>query len=175
MVCYAQQSGAAKPDQLPAPFETFQDGKKFNAARFGPGNTISFVETPPDFRLSEFAISPDGRLLAMGWGSGRIEIWDIHTKHRVSEFKSGVGAPGVLRFNSAGTQLVVAGSCGNITFLEVPSGKRLRGFTIPLGKYKYRPQGQSLLRASAQSLNAMSTVDDSTKISHFNRHESSRE
>jgi hypothetical protein len=168
MVCYAQQSGAAKPDQLPAPFETFQDGKKFNAARFGPGNTISFVETPPDFRLSEFAISPDGRQLAMGWASGRIEIWDIHTKHRVSEFKSGVGAPGVLRFNPAGSQLVVAGSGGNITFLEVPNGKKLRGFTIPLGKYKYDiqqllfdPEGKWIAYADEESSKVLDITTDS--------------
>jgi WD40 repeat protein len=168
MVCYAQQPTPVKPDQLPAPFETFQDAKQFNAGRVGPGNTISFVQTPPDFRLSEFAISPDSRLLAMGWGSGRIEIWDIHTKHRVSEFQSGIGEPGVLRFNPAGAQLVVSGSGGKVNFLEVPSGKKLRGFVIPLGKYHYDlqqllfdPQAKWMAYADEESSKVLDLTTDS--------------
>lgn len=168
MIYCARQEVTAKPEQLPAPFETFQDGKEFNAGRVGPGNTISFAQTPPDFRLSEFAISPDSRLLAMGWGSGRIEIWDIHTKRRVSEFKSGIGEPGVLRFNPAGTQLVVTGSGGKVNFLEVPSGKKLRGFVIPLGKYHYElqqllfdPQGKWMAYADEESSKVLDVTTDS--------------
>jgi hypothetical protein len=52
-----QEPAAPKPTPLPKPFETIQDAKQFNAARFGPGNTISFVETPPDFHLYTFALS----------------------------------------------------------------------------------------------------------------------
>jgi hypothetical protein len=73
----AQQPPAERSAQLSAPFETIKNSKEFNAVRFGPGNTFSIVETPPDFRQSEFAISRDGRLLAMGFASGRIELWDI--------------------------------------------------------------------------------------------------
>jgi WD40 repeat protein len=164
----APQEVTAKPKQLPAPFETFQDAKKFNAARLGPGNTFSVVQTPPDFRLSGFAISPDSRLIAMGWGSGRIEIWDIHTKRRVSEFKSGIGDPDVLRFNPAGTQLVVSGSGGKVNFLEVPGGKKLRGFVIPLGKYHYDlqqllfdPQGKWMAYADEESSKVLDLTTNS--------------
>jgi WD40 repeat protein len=109
----AQQPPTEKSAQLSAPFETIKNFKEFNAVRFGPGNTFSIVETLPDFRLSEFAISRDGRLLAMGFGSGRIELWDIHTKKRIHEFKSEIGAPGVLKFNVQVDQLMVTGNGGN--------------------------------------------------------------
>jgi hypothetical protein len=133
----AQQQGSPKITELPKPFETIQDAKQFNAVRFGPGNTFSVVETPPDFHLYTFALSPDGSLLAMGWGSGRIELWDLHSKKRVSEFKSDAGAPGVIEFDKTGKQLIVTGSGGKLAILDLPKGKKLKSWTIPLGKYKY--------------------------------------
>jgi hypothetical protein len=153
-----QQQAAPKTTELPKPFETIQDAKQFNAARFGPGNTISFVETPPDFHLYAFAISPDGSLLAMGWGSGRIELWDLQSKKRVSEFKSEAGAPGVLEFDKTGKQLIVTGSGGKLAILDLPKGRKLRSWTVPLGKYKYDlheivldPNGKWLAYADEES------------------------
>jgi hypothetical protein len=158
MPCHGQQPDARKPKGLPQPAVTIKDGKQFNAVRLGPGNTISVVETPPDFQLSEFAISCDGRLLAMGWASGRIELWDLNTKRRVSEFKSGLGAPQILQFNSTGNQLVVTGPHGRIAFLGLPRGERLRAWRIPLGKYHYDiqvvvldPQGKWMAYADEES------------------------
>jgi len=136
-VTRAQGPLARASKSIPQPFETIKNTKQFNAARFGPGNSISFVQIPPDFQLDAFAMSPSGRLLAMGWASGRIELWDLQTKERVSEFKSGIGAPGVLQFNATEDQLIIAAHGGKVAFLGVPSGKKLRGWTIPLGKYKY--------------------------------------
>jgi hypothetical protein len=136
-VTHAQGPTARVSKGIPQPFETIKNSKQFNAARFGPGNSISFVQIPPDFQLDAFALSPSGRLLAEGWASGRIELWDLQTKKRVSEFKSGIGAPGILQFNTTEDQLIITANGGKIAFLEVPSGKKLRGWTIPLGKYKY--------------------------------------
>jgi hypothetical protein len=134
---HAQGSSVHSSKSIPQPFETIKDSKQFNAVRFGPGNTFSIVQIPPDFQLNTFAMSPSGRFLAMGWASGRIELWDLHTKLRVSEFKSGIGAPNVLQFNSTEDQLVVAAGGGKLAFLDVSNGKKLKGWTIPLGKYKY--------------------------------------
>jgi hypothetical protein len=76
-------------------------------------------------------------MLVMGWASGRIELWDLQTKRRISEFKSGIGAAGILQFNAAEDQLIIAGHGGKMAYLEVPSGKKLKEWSIPLGKYKY--------------------------------------
>lgn len=131
----AQQPSSGKPKQIPPPFETIKNTKEFNAVSFGPGNTFSIAKTPPEFQLNEFAISADGRLLAMGWGSGKIDLWDLHSRKRIGDFKSEVGAPGVMKFNE--NQLVVTGSGGKVAFLDLPKGKKLRSLVIPLGKYKY--------------------------------------
>ncbi|MHB8755929.1 MAG: YncE family protein [Candidatus Acidiferrales bacterium] len=157
-VCSAQKAVLAKPPSIPPPFETIQDPKQFNAVRLGPGNAIAVVQTPPDFQLNTFAISGDGRLLAMGWASGRIEVWDTNTRQKTSQFKSGIGAPQVMLFDAAGDELIVTGSGGRIVFLNLPSGKRLREWKIPLGKYKYDlqvlvldPQGKWLAEADEES------------------------
>jgi WD40 repeat protein len=165
-----QQQGVPKPSQLPTPFETIQDKKQFNAVQLGPGNTFSIVETPPDFHLSEFAVSPDGSLLAIGWASGRIELWDLHSKKRVSEFKSDLGAPGVLQFGKTGKQLIVTGSGGKIALLDLPRGKKLRSWTISLGKYKYDvhelvfdPKGRWLAYADEESSRVLDVSVDPPK------------
>ncbi len=71
----AQQQSIEKPPQLPAPYETIKDKKQFKAVQLGTGNTFSIAQTPPDFQLYSFAISTDGNQFALGWASGRIEIW----------------------------------------------------------------------------------------------------
>lgn len=157
-VCSAQKAISAKPPSIPPPFETIRDPKQFNAVRLGPGNAMAVVQTPPDFQLNTFAIGGDGRLLAMGWASGRIEVWDTNTRQRISQFKSGIGAPQVMLFDATSDELIVTGSGGRIAFLNLPSGKRLREWKIPLGKYKYDlqvlvidPQGKWLAYADEES------------------------
>jgi hypothetical protein len=122
---------------MPPAFATIKNTKEFNAVQFGPGNTFAVMQTPPDFQLNEFAISADGKLLAMGWGSGKIDLWDVPRKKRIADFKSEVGAPGAMKFNAAGDQLFVSGRGGKLVFLGLPKGKKLRDFTIPLGKHNF--------------------------------------
>src|SRR5882762_5169349 len=93
----AQTATGEKFPQIPKPFATFKNAKEFNAVQFGPGNTFSIAQIPPEFQLSEFALSSNGSLLAMGWASGKIELWDVNRKKKVSDFKSQVGTPGVLK------------------------------------------------------------------------------
>jgi hypothetical protein len=165
-----QQQSVDKSQQLPSPFETLQDKKQFNAVTMGPGNTFSIAQTPPDFHLNEFAISADGNQLAMGWASGRIEIWDLHKKKRVSEFKSDLGAPGAVCFDGRGRQLIVTGPGGKIAFFDLPHGKKSKSWTIPLGKYKYDiqevvldPKGKWLAYADEESSKVLDVTADPPK------------
>jgi WD40 repeat protein len=166
----AQQPVASKPPQLPAAYVTLEDSKKFNAVQLGPGNSFSIRETPPDFQLAEVAISNDGRLVAMAWRSGRIELWELSAKKRVSEFKSTVGWPSRLKFNAQGNQLLVAGS-GKIVWLELPKGKKTREFEVPLGKYKYDPHdlvldanGKWLAYANEENGKVLDTTAEPPKV-----------
>jgi hypothetical protein len=107
----------------------------------------------------------------MGWASGRIELWDINHKKRISEFKSGVGSPQVLKFNSQTTMLLVTGSGGRVVFLEIPKGKKIREFTIPLGKFKYDlqqvvldPNGKWMAYADEESSKVLDITSDQPKV-----------
>ena len=129
---------------MPPAFATFKNTKEFNAVQFGPGNTFKIMQAPPDFQLADFAFSEDGKLLAVGWASGKIDLWDVGKKKRIADFKSDVGSPGVIKFAANGTQLVIAGQSGKFAVLELPKGKKIRDFMVPLGKFKYDIQRVTL-------------------------------
>lgn len=155
---HTQQSSSAKAPFIPKPFETLQDAKQFNALRLGPGSSLYAVETPPDFQLSAFAISPNGALLAMGWSSGRIELRSLPAGRKILQFKARWKDPGVIEFNAAANELVVTGPGGKIALFDVTSGKRLRRWKIRLGKYHYDiqqvvldPHGKWLAYADEES------------------------
>jgi hypothetical protein len=167
----AQQQAVGKAPQLPAPFETIKDKKEFNAVQFGPGNTFTIMQTPPDFHLAAFAISADGNQLAMGWESARIELWDLHTKKKLREFKSDLGPPGVVRFDDEGKQLIITGPKGQIAFFSLSNGKKSKGWTIPLGKNNYDlhevvrdPNGRWLAYADEESSKVLDMTEEPPKL-----------
>ena len=113
---------------------------------------------PKDYTLVSFTFSPDGRRLALGWESERIELFDLQTNQRVSEFGSGVGNPLVLKFTAGGDQLIVVGPHGKIAYLEAASGQETKRWKIPPGKNKYDiqevvidPNGHWLAYANEES------------------------
>jgi hypothetical protein len=165
----AQQS-PGKPPTVPPAFATVKNTKEFNAVQFGPGNTFAIMKTPPEFQLNEFAISGDGKLLAMGWGSGKIDLWDLQKKKRIGDFKSEVGGPGEMKFDSSASHLLVPGSGGKFAILEIPKGKKARVFVIPLGKFKYDiqqmvidPSGKWLAYADEESSKVLNLSTDPPK------------
>lgn len=151
-------------------FATVKNTKEFNAVQFGPGNTFAILKTPPEFQLDGFAMSGDGKLLAMGWGSGKIDLWDVQKKKRVGDFKSEVGGPGEMRFDSSANHLLVTGSGGKFAILEIPKGKKARAFVVPLGKFKYDiqqvvldPRGKWLAYADEESSKVLDLSVDPPK------------
>jgi hypothetical protein len=106
----------------------------------------------------------------MGWASGKIDLWDLHKKKRVGDFKSEVGAPGVMKFDAKANHLLVTGSGCKFSFLEIPKGKKARAFVIALGKFKYDiqevvldPGGKWLAYADEESSKVLSISDDPPK------------
>jgi hypothetical protein len=165
----AQQSAGKSPAMPPA-LVTIKNTKEFNAVQFGPGNTFAIMKTPPEFQLNEFAISGDGKFLAMGWGSGKIDLWDLQKKKRIGDFKSEVGGPGEMRFDSSANHLFVTGSGGKFAILEIPKGRGARTFVVPLGKFKYDiqqvvldPSGKWLAYADEESSKVLDLSTDPPK------------
>ena len=151
-------AGPAAPAPLPAPDQTYPDRKPFNALQLGPGNTFVVKEVPKDYSLISFAFRRDGQRVAIGWESGRVEVYDLESKRRVAEFNSGVGAPYVIEFTETPVELLVVGQKGRLAFLDPDSGKKLREWKVPLGKYKYDlqevvvdPKGKWLAYADEES------------------------
>lgn len=128
-------SQGARP--LPSPVRTLPKRPPYNALHLGPGNTISVSKIPPDYDLTAAEFSPDGRWIALGWASGRIEINDIGSGDTVAEFKSDLGKPYHMQFDLPSKRIVASGPEGRVSIYSLPSGKRLRKLKFPLGKYKY--------------------------------------
>jgi len=141
---HAQKIEPEKPPALAAPYRTYPDRKPFSAVQLGPGNTFSVSKVPKDYTLVSFTFSPDGRRLALGWESGKIELFDLGTGKPLAEFKSGLGSPYLLKFNAAGDRLVVTGQPDQISFLDPQSGKVQRKVSVQRGRRKYSIQRVAL-------------------------------
>lgn len=132
----AQSVPQSLPD-LPPPTAVLQDKKQFNALTFGPGNTFSVQQTPPDFELDSFSVSPDGKWAFMGWASGRLEVRDLETGSRIAQFRPIRGPVYEADYIERTKQLLVTGPHGVIRFVDPHSGKMQREIQTEIGKYKY--------------------------------------
>jgi hypothetical protein len=167
VLSFSQQVPSKGPQVLPDPFQTAPDRKPPNALTIGPENTFSVAKTPDDFTLNAFALSPDGRWLAMGWVSGRIELWDLEKKSHASEFDADLGVPMALEFNTTGDRLVVAGLHGKLGLFQLPVGTDLRRWKVSLGKTGYDiqallldPQGKWLAYANGGASRVVDLMKD---------------
>jgi len=132
----AQTPTAALPE-LPSRTKVLQDEKQFNAVTLGPGNTFSVRETPPDFKLDSFDLSPDGKWVFMGWASGRLEVRDSQSGKRIAQFKPMPGPVFETTYSEQTNQLLVTGKHGLMRFVDPHSGKMQREIHTEIGKYKY--------------------------------------
>ena len=139
-----QNADAVKPPAIPSPVQTYPDREPRNALRIGPGNTFSVSKTPKDQTLVSFTLSADGERIALGWESGQVDLFYLRTHKALTRFKSGLGAPYLLKFNAAGDRLVVTGRPDQINFLDPRSGKVLRKVPVEQGPLKYTIQGMAL-------------------------------
>ena len=131
------QSQSASLSELPSPTRILQDEKQFNAVKFGPGNTFTIQQTPPDFQLDSFDFSPDGKWTFMSWASGRLEVRDNETGKRIAQFKPTPGPVFEADYNDATKQLLVTSQHGLIRLVDPHSGKPLREIHAEVGKFKY--------------------------------------
>jgi hypothetical protein len=164
---HALQQESETLKALPEPTESFPDREGFKALELGPGNTFSVQEVPDEYRLTDFALSQDSQVLALGWRSGEIELFGLRSKELMSKFNSGLGLPMAMKFNAAGNQIVVAGLKGKVGIYEIPSGDKLRRWKIKRGKRKYDiqelvldPQGKWLAYANADNSKVLDLTTD---------------
>jgi WD40 repeat protein len=123
---------------FPQPRFIIQDDKKFNAVAFGPGNTFTIQQTPPDFSLDSVALSSDGKKVAIGWGSGRVEIRDVASRKKLAEFKA---RDQDLIFAHNDEWLITTGSGGKVRVSDIATCKTVKELEARLGKRNYDVRG----------------------------------
>ncbi len=125
---------------FPKPAFTIPDRPPFQGGHLGPGNTFYVEKTPPDYKLNTVALGPDGRLAALAWDSGRLEIYDLSSGRRVTEFSCGAKKPHGMVFSARSDRLYVVSLGRKMEAFEIPSGRRLARWTAPGGPRKYDVQ-----------------------------------
>jgi WD40 repeat protein len=122
---------------FPPPEKVIKSDREFNAVRFGPGNTFSVQQAPPDFQLEAFDFSADDNLLFTEWGSGRLETRDLASGKKTAQSKPVSGPIFETVDNSVGRQLVVVTQHGVIRFVDPKSGRLGREIDVEKGRFNY--------------------------------------
>jgi WD40 repeat protein/serine/threonine protein kinase len=78
------------------------------------------------------AFSPDGALLASGWGDGRVQVWDARAGRGSHAFAAYVGAVTGLAFSPDGGRLVTAGQDEPVKVWDTRTGRL--AFALPAGR-----------------------------------------
>jgi hypothetical protein len=169
---FAQADTRTKPP-FPDPFRILQDEKKFNAVEFGPGNTIVVRQAPKDFELEDIALSSKGGLLAMMWGSGRIEIWSVSDDMKIKEFKASTWGGA---FSDNDSLLITHGHDGEVLVSDVKTGKVIKKLKAELGPLKYdvrsvlyQPKGDWWAYVDGEEGRAVKLSDGKTVLTTFGK------
>ena len=118
--------------------------------------------TPP------FALSPDGRALAVARLDGRVELIDAETLRRTASFEAFPGrAAAAIDYSADGRRLAVAGQGGGVGVWDVESGEQLGALLrAPRGPRTVNPRtvqalafGQGDLLAAAEAGGAVRIWD----------------
>jgi WD40-like Beta Propeller Repeat len=165
------QAAASTKKPFPEPFRVLQDEKKFNAVEIGPGNTIEIRQTPKDFELEDIALSSKGEFLAVVWGSGRIEIWNVSDGRRIKEFK---GSTWGASFTEDDSLMISHGHDGEVFISDIKTGKVVKKLKAELGPRKYdvrsviyRPQADWWAYVDGEEGRAMKLSDGKTALASF--------
>jgi WD40 repeat protein len=107
----------------------------------GPGRVL------PSNRPQAVAISPDGRLMAVGCAGGDIELWSLATGDmKPQTVRAHDAAVTTLAFSPDGTTLASGASDNNVKIWDVASGEELLVFKHdgPVQTVRFSPDGKAL-------------------------------
>ena len=76
--------------------------------RHGFGSSFRAANSDPNDGAWNVALSPDGRLVAVGDSSGTVNLWNAHSLKKVESLNVGRGIVGAVSFGAGGRTLLVA-------------------------------------------------------------------
>ncbi len=83
-------------------------------------------------RFDALAVSPDGRLLAIGGGTGLPQVWDLDSRTRRATLPALEGGEHSLAFSPDGSVLAIQGAQGDLLLVDVASGRPLHAALEPV-------------------------------------------
>ncbi len=102
------------------------------------------------------AVTPDGRLFAIGTSDGRTEVWELEARSLLFEAKGAEGAVRAVAFSPDGTQLAAAGIDGVTRIWNLRASKVAQELAHPRG-------AQTILYGSNETL-ITGGLDDTARI-----------
>ena len=120
-----------------------------------------------------FALSPDGRALAVARLDGRVELIDAETLRRTGGFEAFPGrAAAAIDYSADGRRLAVAGEGGGVGVWDVESGERLGALLrAPRGPRADTPRTVQALAFGQGDLLAAAEVGGAVRIWDVGRRE----
>ena len=118
-------------------------------------------ESPPPF-----AVSPDGRTLAVARLDGRVDLIDAETLRRTGGFEAFADRSALaIEYSPDGRRLAVAGAGGGVGLWDAGSGKRVgRLLRAPVGPERHNPHDVRALAFGQGGLLAAAGVGGAVRI-----------
>ena len=109
---------------------------------------------PGEQQSGRFDVSPDGRLLAAGYSSGLVRVWNLDNDHVVRALPIPPAISDVA-FSNDGTVLAAASSTGAVEIWDASSGNELQtlNLSLPNGKPQlvFHPNGKLIAVANTRA------------------------
>lgn len=132
-------------------WQAYLEGVNLYDVNFAHSNLAKSVFTETLSGVLSVALSPDGKLLAIGDGSGKIYVWQLATGQRILTYEGHTGWVMSVAFSPDGHTLASASMDRTVKLWNISRGqceKTLRGHSSGVMSVAFSPNGQILASGS---------------------------
>lgn len=132
-------------------WQAYLEGVNLYQVNFAHSNLAKSVFTETLSGVLSVALTPDGKLLAIGDGSGKIYLWQVATGQRILTYEGHIGWVMSVAFSPDGQTLASASMDRTVKLWNISTGqcqKTLRGHSSGVMSVAFSPDGQILASGS---------------------------